>query len=413
MAPTRRLEHDRFLRTLQRLLEIPAADLDTALTHAADAVADALRADKVDAFLYDDTRDSLVALGASTQPLSDLQRRLGLDVLPVSNGGTVVQVFTTGEPLNVPDLLEVEEELRGVKEGLKARSQIAVPLLVGGRRRGVLAVVSQAPAFFTDDDAAFVGSAARWVGVLAEHSELTASIERNALEEGRRTRAEEVINVLAHDLRGYLSPVMLRLYLLRHRAVAQQRDADVADLDHALRGITQVTGLMSDLLEAARLDAGAFQMRLEPIDLSSLVEECAAAQSTPAHRIVVASSGPVVVAADPVRLRQCIANVLANAVTHSPEQASVDVIVRQTRRGADPWAQVEVVDEGPGIPEELLPKVFERFYTGREQRGGMGLGLYIAHRIATAHGGEIAVDRAPGRGARFTLSLRAVMPPEA
>jgi signal transduction histidine kinase len=69
-----------------------------------------------------------------------------------------------------------------------------------------------------------------------------------------------------------------------------------------------------------------------------------------------------------------------------------------------------VVDEGPGIPLEVLPHVFERFYTGRAQRGGIGLGLYIAHRIATAHGGEIAADQCPGKGARFTIRLEAVAP---
>src|SRR5688572_31419751 len=77
---------ERFLVTLQRLLEIPAADLKTALTHASNAMADALKADKVDAFMYDQTRDSLVAVGTSTTPLSGMQKKLVLDVLPLSNG---------------------------------------------------------------------------------------------------------------------------------------------------------------------------------------------------------------------------------------------------------------------------------------------------------------------------------------
>src|SRR6478752_376716 len=88
---------DRFLRTLQQLLAIPGADLESALTHATDALTQALEADKVDAFLYDEARDSLVAVGASTQPLSALQRRLGLDVIAVSNGGRSAMVYQTGE----------------------------------------------------------------------------------------------------------------------------------------------------------------------------------------------------------------------------------------------------------------------------------------------------------------------------
>lgn len=87
----------RYLEVLEALLRLPAADLATTLTHVANLVAEATDADKIDAFLYDATRDSLVAVGTSTQPLSARQRQLGLDVLPVSNGGRVVHVFKTGE----------------------------------------------------------------------------------------------------------------------------------------------------------------------------------------------------------------------------------------------------------------------------------------------------------------------------
>src|SRR5437763_640083 len=80
------VESTRALATLERLLAIPAADLEAALTSACDLVAEALGADKVDAFLHDPTRATLVAFGSSTQPLSALQRKSGLDVLPIANG---------------------------------------------------------------------------------------------------------------------------------------------------------------------------------------------------------------------------------------------------------------------------------------------------------------------------------------
>jgi signal transduction histidine kinase len=408
MSPTSPPNQDRLFATLQRLLEIPAADLTTALTHAANALSEALRADKVDAFLYDESRDSLVAMGVSTQPLSNLERRLGLDVLPVSNGGTAARVFTSGEIFVSGNVQEVEDELRGIRDGLKIRSAIAVPLMVADRRRGVVSVTSRKRDFFTESDVAFVSSAARWVSVLAEHSELTASIERNALEEGRRSRAEEIITVLAHDLRNYLNPVVLQLYALRKRAAMEQRTADVGDVDKALLGISRVTSLMSDLLDTARLDGGAFQMRLEPLDIAALVAQSAAVLSSPEHPIAVKSAAPVIVAADRSRIRQCIDNVLANAVGHSPQHAPVDVDIAEEHRDGRAWARIEVVDQGPGIPDDVLPHVFDRFYTGRKQRGGVGLGLYIAHRIATAHGGDIVADTRPGKGARFAIVLPAV-----
>src|SRR5947209_12421719 len=190
---------DRFLATLAKLLEIPSAELETALTHACNAVAEALSADKVDGFLYDETRDTLVALGTSTQPLSALQKKLGLDVLPVSNGGRVVYVYQTGKTFLSGALHDDPEELRGVKQGLKIKSKLGVPLEVGGKRRGVMMIASLKPHFFGPADAAFAESVSRWVGMIAHRAELVEQITKNAVEQGRRAVAEGLITVLAHD----------------------------------------------------------------------------------------------------------------------------------------------------------------------------------------------------------------------
>ncbi|HYZ89242.1 MAG TPA: GAF domain-containing protein, partial [Myxococcales bacterium] len=220
---------DRFLATLERLLAIPSAELDTALTHACNAVADALHADKVDAFLYDESRDSLVAMGTSTQPLSSLQKKLGLDVLPISNGGRVVDVYKTGKTFLTGRLDLDEEELRGVRFGLKIKSKLGVPLDVGGRRHGMMMVASLQPEFFRGADAVFAEAVARWVAMIAERAELVQEITRNAVEQGRRAVAEELITVLAHDLRNYLSPIAARLQLLRNRALRDHREDDLRE----------------------------------------------------------------------------------------------------------------------------------------------------------------------------------------
>src|SRR4051812_12155853 len=115
MTMTEPQASDRLLITLERLLAIPAGELENALSHACNAVGDALNAEKVDAFLYDDSRDSLVALGTSSTPLSSLQKKLGLDVLQVSNGGRVVYVYQTGQTFVTGRLMDDPEELRGVK----------------------------------------------------------------------------------------------------------------------------------------------------------------------------------------------------------------------------------------------------------------------------------------------------------
>lgn len=405
MSSTSRGNQERFLNTLQKLLEAPAGDLKTALTYAADAIAEAVDADKVDAFLYDEARDSLVALGSSTQPLSNLQKSLGLDVLPISNGGRVVYVYQSGEVFHTGNLLDDPEELRGIKESLQIQSKVGVPLEVGGRRRGMMMVASLAPDFFTADDVAFTQSAARWVGVVAHRAELIERIEHNALEDGRRQVAEELITVLAHDLRNYLSPVALRLYALRHRAQAEARANDTDDVNIALGGISRVNALLANLLDVARLDEGLYELHLEPVDLVALVTESSRVLSTNKHQIVVKASESVIVAVDPVRIRQCIDNLLTNAVNHSPDDAAVSVFISQENKERKVWGRAEIVDEGPGVPADVMPHLFDRFSTGRGESGGVGLGLYIAQRIASAHGGNVVADRCPGKGARFTLRL--------
>jgi signal transduction histidine kinase len=395
----------RYLITLQRLFAIRATDLRTALSHACDALAQATGSDKVDAFLYDETRDSLVALGTSAQPLSDKQKMLGLDVLPLANGGSVAGVFRTGQLFRSGNLQADETELRGIKEGLGVQSHLGVALDVGGRRHGVIMLASVTPEFFSEMDEMFLATAVQWVGIVVERAQLVEAVEKTTAAQARVASTEETIAVLAHDLRNYLTPVVMRLIHIR----ADPHDAAlvVEDADAALRTLEDLSALVTDLLDSARLAHGAFDLALQPVDVVRIVDDAARAQRTADNDIVVRASRPIVVAADPGRVRQCLDNVISNAVRHSPPNAPVTVTVRLARDLGAAWARIEVVDEGPGVPDDVMPRLFERFASGRRAGSGAGLGLYIAKRIATAHGGELLADRYPGKGARFTILLPA------
>ncbi len=405
---TRTALAERKLETLEALLRIPSGDLASMLTHVGDLVAHATGADKVDAFLYDPARDSLVAVGTSMQPLSMLQRQLGLDVLQLSNGGRVVHVYKTGNTFVTGALDQDPEELKGVKEAMGIRSKLGVPLEVGGERRGMMMIASQKPDFFTDDDVRFAESIGRWVGILTHRAELAEQISRNATEQGRRAGAEELVTVLAHDLRNYLQPLHMRLELLRLRAQRDGRHDDAGDADAAARSVLRLGGLISDILDVARIDQGVFQIQPELLDLGALVRETATMLSTPDHPVSVSvQEGERVQAlGDPGRIRQCLENIIANALQKSPARAPVSVFVTMHKSRPDgPFVKVDVVDQGPGIPAEMLPHVFDRFVTGSKQQGGLGLGLYLAKRIARVHGGDLTADSTPGKGARFSLTL--------
>jgi signal transduction histidine kinase len=113
---------------------------------------------------------------------------------------------------------------------------------------------------------------------------------------------------------------------------------------------------------------------------------------------------PVVLAADPNRIRQALENLLSNAIKHTPAGASVDVTIEPESGDAGCWAVVTVADQGPGIPSELFPRLFDRFVRGPGS-SGLGIGLYLASRIVAAHGGTLSADPTPTPGARFQMRL--------
>jgi signal transduction histidine kinase len=216
------------------------------------------------------------------------------------------------------------------------------------------------------------------------------------------------MTVLAHDFRNYLSPLHMRLETLRLRAKRDGRDDDARDADAASRAVRRLAGLVSDILDVSRIEQGVFRVEPQRCDLGALVRETATMLATGEHpvRVTVEEGRTVMVNADSGRLRQCLENIIANAIRKSPANAAVSVFVTQQDVRADgPIARVEVIDEGPGIAPELLPHVFDRFVSGTRSGGGLGLGLYLAKRIAGVHGGDLTVESPAGKGARFILVL--------
>ena len=401
----------RLLDVLEQLLQLPGGDLEATLSRVSDVIARTSGADKVDAFLYDPRRDSLVAVGSSTQPMSQLQHELGLDVLQLSNGGHTVNVYRNGETYLCGHVDEDKDELRGIREALEIRSEIGVPLEVGGERRGMIMLASRTRQFFSEADARFMETVARWAGVVTHRAELAEEIGRNAIEQGRRAGAEELVTVLAHDLRNYLAPLTMRLQVLRVRAEREKRQDELRDIDLLGRSIGRLGELVNDILDVSRIDRGIFQIQPQRIELSALVRDIVGAFESAQHAIEIAvqEGDAIHVAGDPARLRQCLENVIANAIQKSPASAAINVFVRREERsGRERQALVEVIDEGPGIPPEQLPYLFDRYRTGRLGEGGLGLGLYLSKRIAATHGGDLTAESPPGKGARFTLSLPAL-----
>ncbi|MDY6918393.1 MAG: HAMP domain-containing sensor histidine kinase [Chloroflexota bacterium] len=166
--------------------------------------------------------------------------------------------------------------------------------------------------------------------------------------------------------------------------------------------------LVDDLLELSRIESGQIQMSLEPVDIPGLVLHCAELFAMRAQEkgIALSTETPQVppVLGDIDRLEQVFSNLLDNALKHTPEGGDVRVLVRSPSPHV---VEVAVTDTGPGIPQEVSPHLFERFYQAdaTSRQTGTGLGLAIAREVARAHGGDIQARNAVGGGAEFVVRL--------
>ncbi|HEY7420783.1 MAG TPA: HAMP domain-containing sensor histidine kinase [Gaiellaceae bacterium] len=217
-------------------------------------------------------------------------------------------------------------------------------------------------------------------------------------------RLRRFIADASHELRTPLAAVRAYAELFGRGAAARP-----ADLERSMSGISRETERMSllvdDLLLLSRLDEGR-PLERAPVDLAAIVEEAVdASRVVEPGRPIELFVEPAMVAGDEARLHQVLDNLLANARAHTPPGTSVSVELRRV----DGRAELTVVDRGPGLTEEQVERVFERFYRADSSRtrasGGAGLGLSIVAAVTEAHGGTAEARPTPGGGATFVITL--------
>ena len=252
-----------------------------------------------------------------------------------------------------------------------------------------------------------VGQVGTALNRLLDHVESSLAARQTS-----ETQVRQFVADASHELRTPLSSIRGYTELVRRQGgeLPQHVGHAVGRVEsEALR----MSALVEELLLLARLDAGR-ELSTEEVDLTALVVDAVsdAHVAGPDHHWQLdLPDTPVLVRADPDRLHQALVNLLANARAHTP--AGTTTTTRLST--ADGWAQLEVADDGPGIPAALRPHVFERFARGDSSRsrtaGSTGLGLAIVHAVVTAHGGTVGVDSRPGRTV-FTVRLpHATQPP--
>ena len=348
--------------------------------------------------------------GAYTRVTSD--QRVALYVaVPIALDGRVHGVaYSSASTFSILTLLrDYRLRLAGLVALFAAATLLLTEMLSRWLARPLRSLETAAASFTTGKYAArATPQGSRETRAVAEaFNKMADEVERivTELQAEERTKSHFVSDV-SHELRTPLTAI--------RGAAETLLDGDVPEDDEKrflatiVRESDRLSRLANDLLTLQRMEGATGELPLRRLDLLHVAQAGADALDplTEAREVAVTVEGESAdVLGDPDRLQQVVANLVDNATRHTPAGRSVQV--RVSRSGKH--AVLTVTDDGPGIPEDHLPRVFDRFYRSQSSRdrstGGAGLGLAIVRAIVIAHAGTIEVENVPEGGARFTVCL--------
>jgi len=313
-----------------------------------------------------------------------------------------------------------EGELASWREGLVAETTavakrggpLRLPLVTAARVVGALVLWTEGA------DPAIVPELAERSAVALENARLYRSLQleieerrgiESRLQESNR-RKDEFLAMLSHELRNPLAPIRTAVEVIRQ--VAPDDPKVMWGMDITRRQIDQLTRLVEDLLDVARINQGKIALQLDALDLREVVEH-AVETALPfirarRHQLTkTLPDSPVMLRGDFARLSQVVANLLNNAAKYTEEGGTIDVTLATT---AEAKAVVTVTDNGIGIDADLLPNVFELFEQGKQSldraQGGLGVGLTLVQRLVEMHNGNVeATSAGVGAGAQFRVTM--------
>jgi signal transduction histidine kinase len=314
------------------------------------------------------------------------------------------------------DSVEGDPRSAGMPSGHPAmRTFLGVPIRIGDRIFGNLYLTNKHDGDgFTDRDEAIVSMLAAHAAVSIENARQFRTLQR-LLEELRHTQQQRdrFYAFVNHDLRNACSGVLMWSERLRDRTSGET--GEIAE--KIVRGSEHAMRLVQDVLDLENLGQGRLETWSRVIVVNDLLLAAVEGMRPEAEKReqkiqLRRSPSTLRVVADPDRVLQVVTNLLSNALKFAPEGTTVDVRAGINREGPDPsgeaerWVAIEVEDEGPGIPEEDLERIFgEWVRASTRERRGMGIGLTLSRRLAEYMGGALTVRSEVGKGSVFTLWL--------
>ncbi len=310
-------------------------------------------------------------------------------------------------------------------------SYFVTPLVTKGEVKGVLEIYHRSVLQTSPEWLVFLETLAGQAAIAIENAQLFESLRRSNLEleqrvlerttELNRANAElerasrakdEFLANMSHELRTPLNSILgLSESLLEQRRgpLNEQQQNSLRIIESSGQHLLE---LINDILDLSKIEAGMFNIHLEPVSVDDTCRSCLAFVQDPAARksitLTYTNDAPAArILADPRRLKQMLVNLLTNAVKFTPEHGKVLLLIEGDLERD--LIQFSVVDTGIGIAPEDLKRLFQPFVqldsSLNRQYQGTGLGLALVQRLADLHGGSIQVESEPGRGSRFTVSL--------
>ncbi len=306
----------------------------------------------------------------------------------------------------------------GVPKAERWLAAAALPLINGDRLLGALFIATctgEHPVDWRVLDDLAARAAAALENATLYGSLQTEIVERRAaeleLQEAGR-RKDEFLAMLSHELRNPLAPLRTALEVIRRIAPPDPKLNRTTDI--MVRQVRQMTRLIDELLDVARISQGKIVLSREKVDLNAVISQSAETaqpliDSRGQRLVVVPLAEPMWLQGDFARLAQIVSNLLNNASKYSDRGTVIHLHASAEGRGA----VIRVRDQGIGIDPQLLPRIFDLFTQGSRgldrAQGGLGVGLTLARRLAEMHGGRLeAASEGAGRGSEFTLHLSCV-----
>lgn len=409
-AEHKRAEQDALVATGVQVISL-APDLPSAIHAFAESVAPAVGAERVSLALHDS--GDVFRIAGSGGPAG---WRMGVGETIEVKGASTWSRFRAGLPVVVEDTAETSDEpVNRILLQRGIRSYVSVPIVAGGEVTALLSFSSSRPGMINVDELPLLLSLVRQsTGAL--NTLMLLDLEREATERLRQLDElkNDFVGMVAHELRSPMTVIggfAERLRLDDEKMTHEERSQI---LERIIANIGRLTDLVSDVLEVARIESGAFAYEIAPFDLGRLAErtceEMTVGQPTRRCEVNVSATNPIGLG-DEARYWRVLTNLISNAFKFSPPDRPVVVEVADSGE----MLTVAVTDHGGGISDEEKPRLFQKF-SRITQHGpgpkapGTGLGLYICRQLVENQGGRLSVESSLGEGSTFKFTVPKASP---